>query len=649
MLTGNFYITGAYDECLELDGKTEYCLVSTHIPLSIFQFFPVNVGMCLPKECTPEDITYLVNLIPGISVAIPSPLAPDPITCQSFKSPPYHWTAILMIFVCCAIGSLVILSTFADLLLRLWKDGTIAKYLFIPQTKQRAGSDISDETPLLASEAPKKLKKFDPVEWIQAFSLYKTIPTVLSTKKTSAAITCLNGMRVLSILWVILCHTHIWVFLDGADNMLEGLNVLKRFSFQAIGNGFFSVDSFFFMSGVLVAYLTFRQMKRRNGRFPYVMYYVHRYLRLTPVYAFVLFFTWFLIMHLGDGPNYKAQWIGGVAWNNCEKYWWTNFLYINNLYPWKLGDECIGWSWYLANDMQFFVISPLIIIPMYFLFPLGAAIAGIFLFVSFSITAGLTAGFDFQASTFAAFAYQYVPPDNITLSSQDLLYIKPYHRIQPYLVGLVLGYLLYKKVRIPFNRFIQLGCYLVMWALAFIFCFSTVYGLYNTWHGHIPSLVENIFYNTFSRFTWAVGLALLVFICHNGYGGWVNTFLSMSFWIPLSRLAFNAYLVHPVVLTVIYGSARKPVHYMDLEMAVYAVAVATISFAVAFLVTIFVEFPFGNLEIAFFKLFGVGNRESTRADTEAHKEPGVEPGSPLRVPTKSYSTNNGEKAKLYNQ
>ena len=27
--------------------------------------------------------------------------------------------------------------------------------------------------------------------------------------------------------------------------------------------------------------------------------------------------------------------------------------------------QCMAWSWYLANDMQFYILSPLMLIPLY--------------------------------------------------------------------------------------------------------------------------------------------------------------------------------------------------------------------------------------------------------------------------------------------
>ena len=48
-------------------------------------------------------------------------------------------------------------------------------------------------------------------------------------------------------------------------------------SWEAILNALPSVDSFFFMSGFLVAYLSFIEMEKK--RFNLVLFYVHRYIR----------------------------------------------------------------------------------------------------------------------------------------------------------------------------------------------------------------------------------------------------------------------------------------------------------------------------------------------------------------------------------
>ena len=106
----------------------------------------------------------------------------------------------------------------------------------------------SEKSPLLHYRMPKENKKeVSPLDFITALSLYKTIPTILATKQPPAAITSINGIRVLSMFWVILCHTHLWVIYGGKiDNDLDFVyNVAPRFTFQVIMNGYFSVDSFF--------------------------------------------------------------------------------------------------------------------------------------------------------------------------------------------------------------------------------------------------------------------------------------------------------------------------------------------------------------------------------------------------------------------
>ena len=57
--------------------------------------------------------------------------------------------------------------------------------------------------------------------------------------------------------------------------------------------------------------------------------------RLTPTYMFVLLFFDQMAGFLGEGP----MWYGLQAESPCNKYWWTNLLYINNFYPTSMNDE----------------------------------------------------------------------------------------------------------------------------------------------------------------------------------------------------------------------------------------------------------------------------------------------------------------------
>ena len=55
--------------------------------------------------------------------------------------------------------------------------------------------------------------------------------------------------------------------------------------------------------------------------------------RLTPSYAYLLFLSTYIGPILGSGPNWYLNGPDSPQSENCISYWWTNLLYINNLYP----------------------------------------------------------------------------------------------------------------------------------------------------------------------------------------------------------------------------------------------------------------------------------------------------------------------------
>jgi len=93
---------------------------------------------------------------------------------------------------------------------------------------------------------------------------------------------------------------------------------------QTIVNASVSVDTFFLLSGLLASYLLLRELDRNKGKFNVGLYYLHRYLRLTVVYAFILGFIATLIVYVGIGPNWYSV---NLYSNACRIAWWRQFLY----------------------------------------------------------------------------------------------------------------------------------------------------------------------------------------------------------------------------------------------------------------------------------------------------------------------------------
>ena len=104
-----------------------------------------------------------------------------------------------------------------------------------------------------------------------------------------------------------------------------------------IFGGFFAVDSFFFLSGFLTYCLLTEKLFGKPFNFKsFVMIYIHRYVRLLFVLGFMLLFIMFMFQYLTSGPQ-SDTFINVLIRENCQNYWWTTLLMINNLHPWISG------------------------------------------------------------------------------------------------------------------------------------------------------------------------------------------------------------------------------------------------------------------------------------------------------------------------
>ncbi|KAJ8045081.1 Nose resistant to fluoxetine protein 6 [Holothuria leucospilota] len=233
-------------------------------------------------------------------------------------------------------------------------------------------------------------------EILTSCSLVYNSSKILSAKNNSSSLSSLNGIRVLSMLWIIWGHsiqTLLYNVTDNTKYFLEDL--INGYFFNATLFGTFAVDSFFVLSplsqyinqatfstislrckhlfcfscnlfsGLLVTYLTLKELKQKNGKLNWFLFYFHRIWRLTPSYMMAIGIWASLMIHMGVGLSKEEETLY-VKETFCTKYWWTDLLYINNLYPFPgYAGGCLSWSWYLSNDMQFYIISPLFIILLF--------------------------------------------------------------------------------------------------------------------------------------------------------------------------------------------------------------------------------------------------------------------------------------------
>ncbi|KAK7495814.1 hypothetical protein BaRGS_00013034 [Batillaria attramentaria] len=400
-----------------------------------------------------------------------------------------------------------------------------------------------------------------------AFSVYTNGAKLLSTKQAPGSLSCVHGIRFL---------TNLGPYFTEAN---------KRWTFQAISNATVSVDTFFVLSGLLVAYLSLKEMKKRSGKMNWFLFYFHRFWRLTPAYMLLMMFYVCVFLYMGKGPFWPET-VADIGF--CEKNWWTNLLYVNNFV--NTNEMCFGHSWYLANDMQFYILSPLIFVPFFFSPIIGVISSAVFLLVT-SIVPGVLA------------MQQHFPPSflapvegNNTFDMQDYMgdyYIKPYNRMGPYVVGMLAGYFLYRtdcKLRISWITNMSI------WAMATASALAVLYGLYDATNGHPVTLPVSAFYNAVNRQVWGACVAWVVIACVTGNGGFVNTILSWSALIPLSRLTYCIYLLHIMVIFFFVYSMDMVFYYSDINVVCFFLAVLVISCMAATIASLAFEAPMMGLE-----------------------------------------------------
>ena len=418
--------------------------------------------------------------------------------------------------------------------------------------------------------------------WLRCFSLVKNYDQWLARREENP-LSCLDGVRVVSMLMVIHGHTLFLGIYGMYTNVFSAIYPPDGLASTAWGQSLlsdeFAVDSFFWLSGLLATRALVKYAQGRGWKW-IPQAYLFRYLRLTPLYFFVLLFWWKALRVVGLGPLWLNQ-RGG--YRRCKRYWWTNMLYVNNLVPFKntFNEQCFGQAWYLGNDMQFFIILPLFIVA--YTFNRRAGYASLFVGFWASIIYSLWAAghFGFSAGVGA-------PPDQ-----QTYYYVRPWTRIPPYLVGSATALLLNDVSSKP-SRIICEAMRLV----ALLILGLCYFGAYPFWQSPMKHGLKrlNHSYVALTKPAWAVALSLLCWPSFRGHRGMIGRLLELPLWEPLAKLTYAMYLVHPSVLSVMFQARRGGRIYFSEPWWGFAfLGAASATGLVAVVLYLFVELPFHNL------------------------------------------------------
>ncbi|GIY47845.1 hypothetical protein CDAR_70012 [Caerostris darwini] len=528
----------------------------------LFYFLRIKLGICVPSGCSLEDINEAAKYV-GKAITIDA----KAIRCEVRETFKFDTLTTSILSAFGFLGFMMIIGSSIDL------------YAYFKG----------------------KVYTRTAIRVLLAFSFISNFKKFVNTKSSSDTLKCLNGIRFLSMIWVVLGHTYYLINFQTILGLERARDFVHNFAFQAVVNGSLAVDTFFCMGGLLVSYLAIK-LARKGHPFNITMYIIHRLFRLYPAYIFTILFL-MLQNQFGAGPLWHDTYYKYVE--DCYDNWWINLLFINNFY--RARDMCLPQTWYLAVDLQLYIVVILIIIPMIKRPKLGVTLCFLTILISLLFSGIQTYVKELPPAMLVAH------PD--PLQRDDFtakLYYQPLVHAGPYCIGMLVGYLLVTRPNLKISRERQI----IGWIISFTFCFSSLYGVYEWNRGVEPSLAETILYATFNRSAWTVGIAWMILCCATGHGGVINYILSWDCFIPLGRLTFVVYLIHPLVQILVIGNMHthiQPSHFVAVWLF-FGHTIAT--YGAAFVGTMLLESPVLTLEkIMFGKAEKVDDNNANKSNS----------------------------------
>ncbi|KAG5876018.1 hypothetical protein JTB14_026224 [Gonioctena quinquepunctata] len=284
---------------------------------------------------------------------------------------------------------------------------------------------------------------------------------------------------------------------------------------------------------------------------------------------------------MGNGPLW---WSLEKKSADCGNNWWKLLLYIQNYFG--PTNQCVAQAWYLAVDMQCYVI---------------AAVIMIFLKKWNRIMLSAIVGLIFM-SAIASFwiSYSYALPTfriNYTPLGQDYgkYYYRPTHtRCGPYLIGMICGYSIYNMKtnsdrKYNLSIFSKLLCWLTILTMQGICIFLPAQLSEDT-------VLENAFFNPIHRMVWSTAVCSIILLCETNNADFVNKFLSHPLFQVVARLSYCAYIVHPYIEYYRMASMKTVFNFSRIQLFFDSWSAIVTSLFLAFFWTIMFEMPIPDVE-----------------------------------------------------
>uniref|UniRef100_A0A6G1SPM1 Nose resistant to fluoxetine protein 6 n=1 Tax=Aceria tosichella TaxID=561515 RepID=A0A6G1SPM1_9ACAR len=426
-----------------------------------------------------------------------------------------------------------------------------------------------------------------------------------SSRRRRVNIDVLDGMKVIATSWIVWGHTMMFFFglvVDmrfGPERMFDITMISTINTLQVVG-------LFYIITGCLLTYFSFNKAKLKQLLNPifWLLVLIGRYVRLVPAYALVFWFARHVAPHTGYGPGfYDYRTDDEHARGACaNESWWV--MWTMSAADIKIPMDCIPQAWYLSDDFRTLLVLPIYVFLLAKSTLLGySAIFVTFVYSNFKLA---------QILQVAKIDYRIVlnwQPHVYALMADRLheVYTDPAVRMSTYLLGVIVGHLLYLYET---GYIKQWPAWFRAWAMKFALLLASCFFLG-------APILASPYVNQFlptkddidsDAVVWLIPLfksamelsiCVMVLLLVTGGGfGFIRRILASQAMKILSNISYAVFLTHVEIMY------KLPAHQMDSDywhLYKHAIFFIVIAHIISFFIHLFFEMPVHNLTRHLFK------------------------------------------------
>ncbi|KAL3221027.1 hypothetical protein MRX96_029729 [Rhipicephalus microplus] len=452
-----------------------------------------------------DVVVYLRAVVPDFPVLSPWNLASVVAVCDDNETP--HKTPGLIIFILGIFIATVALATLTDVL-------NTAKST---STRTTCDSSNTDEN------------------FMERFRTLSVVYTLRETFRldtsNDARLDVFNGLRALTMVWVVVLHTHLYVDETLLENTDEVHKMSKTIPRQLIVNGTLSVAVFVTISGFMQWMTVWKRSNIGNDVSGWFAVVIHRYLRMFPLVAVTVSFH-----YLHETSGHGTIWAYHTKLRRevfAEKWYQYLLGTVNFLGMYKIWNPQ---QWYTSTDFQVFLFMLVFTMRL----KRSERTSPVFLVMALAMVCSFVENFYYQYPPAVLFFVLLIRDGK----AGEHVYFMPYSYVPSYCLGIVAGFWYTTKGS---QQMTKLKVALLWVAALGAICVAQFGSVLWAGYDH-PSRVTTALYAATHRGLFSAGMAWVIYACLTDRAGFLTSLLKWPGWAPLSRLSFSAYMIQDIVI-----------------------------------------------------------------------------------------------------